>query len=93
MPDTALDKFEIAVLEVWGVGSDQTIAHAIQKRQDQRTNEGEDVRGAGQPCDKEQLFRDLRSGLIPSKLFEHNEEARGRHEFRVDDEHGGYKIE
>jgi hypothetical protein len=93
LPDDALDKFEISVLEVWGVGSDQTIAHAFQRREEHRANTDEAIRRARDVNDKGQFVEDLRSGLIQSKLFKHKEEARGRHEFRVDEEHGGYKLE
>jgi hypothetical protein len=31
--------------------------------------------------------------LLMQKLYEHKEDARGRHEYRVDEVHGGYKVD
>eukprot|EP00980_Cylindrotheca_fusiformis_P019922 scaffold7017_cov134-Cylindrotheca_fusiformis.AAC.17 len=93
LPDDELGRFEISVLEVWGVGSDHTIGHALRKRDEYRFYANEEIRRARDLDDKGELVQDLRMGYIPSKLFQHQKDVRGRHEFRVDEEHGGYKIE
>jgi hypothetical protein len=93
LPEDALEKFEINILEVWGVGSDELITHAIEKRGEHRNQMEEAIRRARAVSDKTQFVKDLKSGFTPSKLYEHREEARGRHEFHVDDKHGGYTID
>ena len=75
------------------MGSDQAIAHGMRKRKEHRANTAEAIRRARGVHDKGQIARDLFSGLVPSDLFKHKDDVRGRHEFRVDDEHGGYKLD
>ena len=93
LPVESLDTFEISVLEVWGVDSMQGIEHALKKQEEHRLHIEEAIARARMVHDKSQFVKDLKSGLIPNDLFKHNEDARGRHEFRVDDAHGGYKID
>lgn len=41
--------------------------------------------------DKKPLVEDI--NLMDTKLYKHREEVRGRSDFSVDNEHGGYKLE
>lgn len=93
LPDEDLEQFEISCLEMWGVGDDIMIQHALKKRDEYRVYRADFLKKAGRVEDKTQFVQDLASGLTPSKLYKHREEARGRHEFAVDDKHGGYKID
>lgn len=93
LPESALERFEINVMEIWGVGSDETIEHSIERRKEHRIHTEEAIHRARSVNDKTQFVKDLKSGFTPSKLYEHLDVARGRHEFRVDDKHGGYKVD
>ena len=93
LPEDALEKFEIKYLEVWGVGDKDVIAHAIEKRAEYRIQQDEFLERARTVKDKTEFLKDLASGFTPSKLYQHHEQARGRHDFSVDDEHGGYKVD
>jgi TLD len=93
LPSEALERFEIQVLEVWGVGGDEVIAQALRHRSEHRERSDTAVLRARKVLDKSPFVEDLKSGLIINKVYKHQEQARGRHDFRVDDEHGGYKID
>jgi hypothetical protein len=94
LPDEDLERFEIACLEVWAVGDENVIQHALKKRDAYRVHQAEFLKKARTVEDRTQFADDLASDLMaPSKLFKHREEARGRHEFAVDDKHGGYKLD
>ena len=62
-------------------------------REAYRVFQAEFLKKVGAVEDKTQFIGDLTSGLTPSKLFQHRDQARGRPDFAVDDEHGGYKID
>jgi hypothetical protein len=93
LPVEALEKFQIKVLEVWGVGGDEEITKGMRDRAEHRDITNTTILRARKLNDKSQLVEDLQSGLIPNKLFQHTDQSRGRQDFRVDDEHGGYKID
>jgi hypothetical protein len=93
LPESAMEKFEINVLEVWGVGSQELIDHALQKRVERRTQTEDAIQRARTVANKTQFLRDLESGFTPSNVYKHRDDVRGREEFRVDDIHGGYKVD
>ena len=84
--------FEIADLEVWGVGGEDAVAMGLGARSAQREVLAANIRKA-RKVDKAQFLDDFKSGLIESKAFQHRTEARGRHDFEADDEGKGYHIE
>ena len=93
LPAECLDNFEIGVLEVWGVDSLQGIEHALKKQEEYRAQTKEAIIRARAVKDKSQFVKDLRSGLIPNDLFKDGEDVRGRQDFRVDENYGGYKVD
>jgi TLD len=93
LPVKTLEKFEIQHLEVWGVGGDETITSALRDRAEYRERCDAAIHRARTVHDKMQFTEDMQSGLIPTTLYEHHKDVRGRQEFSVDDTHGGYKIE
>lgn len=93
LPSESLEKFEIQCLEVWGVGGDQIISQALHSRAGYRERSDTAVLRARKIVDKKQFVEDFKAGLLPSKLYPHAKEVRGSQEFRVDEEHGGYKID
>ena len=93
LPDDALDKFEIAVIEIWALGGDEVIQNALRNQAEYRDLHESLIMNARVVHDKTPFVKDFESGLIPNTLFDHKQQARGRQEFAVDDEHGGYKIE
>lgn len=93
LPLEALEKFEIQNLEIWGVGGEDVIKEAFKQREAHRERSKEALHNARVVRDKTQFATDMASGLIPGTIFAHREEVRGRSEFTVDEDHGGYKIE
>ena len=93
LPQESLERFEINVIEAWGVGTNEAIDAALSKRLAHRNQTEDAIRRAREVTDKTQFLRDLESGFTPSKLYDHKKDTRGRHEFKVDDQHGGYKVE
>lgn len=93
LPTEALETFEIHTLEVWGVGGDDVIKKALSDRAVYRERHEDMIHRARVVHDKKQFAEDMQLGLVPNILYTHQESARGRHDFVVDDEHGGYKIE
>jgi hypothetical protein len=93
LPQEALERFEIQDLEVWGVGGEERIAKALEARSEYRSQTGSLIERARTVNDKTQFAKDLSSGLIPNKVFAHQQEVRGRAAFEVDDVHGGYKLD
>jgi hypothetical protein len=93
LPHEDMEQFEIASLEVWGVGDEIMIQHALKQREGYRVYQANFLKKTCTVEDKTQFIGDLTSGLTPSKLYKHREEVRGRHDFAVDDKHGGYKID
>jgi hypothetical protein len=81
-------------MECWSVGGEETIQAALENQAVYRKRHEEMIVGARVVHDKTLFVEDLQSGLIPSSLYKHQEHARGRAEFIVDDEHeGAYTIE
>jgi hypothetical protein len=92
LSNDALEKFEIEDLEVWGVGGAAVIEQALVKREEHRQLQRIAELDAASVRDKSFVVSDFSSGLMESKLFKHREQARGRNEFSVDEQHGGYKL-
>lgn len=93
LPLDSLEKFEIHTLEVWGVGGDDVIKKAVSDRAAYRKRHEEILVRARIVHDKKQFAEDMQTGLIPNVLYAHQAKSRGRHDFVVDNDHGGYKIE
>jgi TLD len=93
LPNEAMERFEIDELEVWGVGGAAVIEQALAKRDEFRQLQHAAQVDAGSVRDKSFVVEDFTSGLMDNKLFEHQQTVRGRHEFQVDDLHGGYKLQ
>jgi hypothetical protein len=93
LPLDALEKFEIQCLEVWGVGGDQVVMDALRARSDLREITDTAVFNARVVHDKSQFAKDMKSGLLETKVFADDKDVRGRSEFAVDEDHGGYKLE
>jgi len=93
LPNEALERFEIEDLEVWAVGGAAVIEESLKKQEQYRAAKNAALLEAQRVHDKSFLAQDFQSGLIESKLFAHQDTVRGRQDFRVDDNHGGYKIE
>ena len=93
VPEDSLEQFEIKSMEIWGVGGEATIAHALEKRDEHRRNTDSIVYKARKVIDKAGFLPDLKSGLIETNLYKHREQARGRAEFVADSKHGGYSLE
>jgi hypothetical protein len=68
LPESALEKFEINVMEVWGVGTEDLIAKALRKRGEHREQIKETIRRARAVPDKTQFVKDLESGFTLSKV-------------------------
>jgi TLD len=94
IPEDLLETFEIASVESWCVGGEETIQAALKSQAVYRKRHEELLVEARVVHDKTIFVKDLQSGLVPSSLYKHQEHARGRADFIVDDEHeGAYKIE
>jgi hypothetical protein len=93
LPLDAIEKFEIQCLEVWGVGDDEVIKDALKERADLRERTDTAVFNARVVHDKSQFAKDMKSGLLATKVFVDDKDVRGRSEFVVDEDHGGYKLE
>lgn len=91
LPIEALEKFNIKSIEVWGVGGEEAINKGLKARQDYRALTDSTIYQARVIKDKSSLVKDI--NLLDTNLYKHLSEARGRAEFRVDDEHGGYVLE
>lgn len=93
LPSEALERFEIAVVEIWAIGGEKSIEKGLQARMKYRDMQDTTIDRARHVGDKSWLADDMKEGIYgDSKLFSHREETRGRHEFVVDDQHGGYKL-
>jgi hypothetical protein len=88
-----LEKFEIQYLEVWGVGGDAVITQGLRDRAQHRQRTDTALSRARSVKDKTAFAKDMKSGLIMNKLFAHDDQVRGRQDFRVDEKHGGYTLE
>ena len=93
LPNEAMEKFEIEDLEVWAVGGAAVIEHALKKQEEYREIKDAALLEAGKVHDKSSLAQDFQTGLMDSKLLAHRVSVRGRQEFAVDEQHGGYKLE
>lgn len=67
--------FDLESLEVWGVGGDEAVAHALGDREKQREITAANIRKA-RKVDKAQFVDDL--AQFGSKTFQHRDQIRGR---------------
>jgi hypothetical protein len=67
--------FDLESLEVWGVGGDEAVAHALGDRDKQREIIAANIRKA-RKVDKAQFVDDL--AQFGSKTFQHRDQIRGR---------------
>ena len=93
VPVDELEKFDVAAIEIWAVGDEDTIKNALRDRDEYRERQETYLMNARVVKDKSQFVADFESGLIPNSIYDHKRHARGRPEFAVDEEHDGYKIE
>lgn len=91
LPDDCLEKFNIKSIEVWGTGGEEAISKGLASRAKQREITDSAILQARVVKDKKPLVGDI--NLIDTNLYKHREEARGRSDFSVDEQHGGYKLE
>jgi len=91
LPDDCLEKFNIKSIEVWGTGGEEAISKGLASRTKQREITDSVIYQARVVKDKTPLVGDI--NLLDTNLYKHREEARGRSEFSVDEEHGGYRLE
>lgn len=83
-PQTSSYHFDIDSLEVWGVGTIDSINAGLQSRSKHRDVANEAIRRA-RKVDKAQFLDDLRSGVIDNKAFQHRAQIDGRADQDVDD--------
>jgi len=91
LPEDCLEKFNIKSIEVWGTGGEEAISNGLASRAKQREITDSAIYQARVIKDKKPLVEDI--NLMDTKLYKHREEVRGRSDFSVDNEHGGYKLE
>jgi len=91
LPVNCLEKFNIKSIEVWGTGGEEAITKGLASRAKQREITDSVIYQARVLKDKTPLVGDI--NLIDTNLYKHREEARGRSDFSVDEEHGGYRLE
>lgn len=88
---SALEKFNIKSLEVWGCGGEDAIKNGLKARDERRMLTDAAILHAREIKDKSVLVEDI--NLLDTKLYKHREDVRGRNEFRADSKHGGYVLE
>jgi len=93
IPVEELEMFDIATIEIWGVGGEEQINKALRDRDEYWERHENLLTNVRIVHDKSQFAADFESGLIPNTVFDHKRHARGMKDFVVDDEHGGYKIQ
>lgn len=93
LPIETLETFEIMFLEFWAVGGDDVYSKGLENRRNYRDAKDTAISKARTVRDKSDFAKDLREDASPTSLFSHLLHTRGRHEFRVDDVHGGYALE
>ena len=88
---SALEKFNIKSLEVWGCGGEDAIKNGLKAREERRMLTDAAILHAREIKDKSVLVEDI--NLLDTNLYKHREDVRGRNEFRTDSKHGGYVLE
>ena len=84
--------FDIEAIEVWGLAyNDYELKENLSRGKDFLSSR-EDARIRQSRVDRSQFVEDFASGIMPSGLYEHREQARGRADFVTDDQ-GGYFVE
>ena len=84
--------FDVDSLEVWGIGSEVDFQKACEEREEY-WNTFQAHANDAKRVDPKQLLPDFVSEANTGRLFSHRDQTRGRHEFQVDDKHGGYVLE
>ena len=92
LPKEAMESFRIKHLEVWGVGGDKVMASALQERSNYRDRVNASIDRARTVLGPSVFVDDLKSGLIPNKIF-NTTQVRGNQEYCVNDSQEGYKLE
>jgi hypothetical protein len=92
LPDECCERFEIQYLEVWAVGGEERIEQGLAKQAMFRQQTKEALQQARVVLDKREFVNDLQQMPL-TKVFQHQALSRGRHDFVLDEKHGGYKIE
>ncbi|GAX23960.1 hypothetical protein FisN_26Lh017 [Fistulifera solaris] len=92
LPDECCERFEIKYLEVWAVGGEERIEPGLAKQAMFRQQTKEALQQARVVLDKREFVNDLQQMPL-TKVFQHQALSRGRHDFVLDEKHGGYKIE
>ena len=86
--------FDIDTIEVWAVN----VASESEFLYKQQMGEGrarmkEEARLRGAQVDRSAFLPDFQSGTFMNKLYDHRQQARGRHDFVVAGDHHGYYLE
>ncbi|CAB9517458.1 TLD domain-containing protein KIAA1609 [Seminavis robusta] len=84
--------FDVDALEVWAIASkEEYLQHrAAGTKQLARK---EETRQRAAQVDRSQFLNDFQTGAFINNLFDHREEARGRHDFVAADSGSGYFVE
>lgn len=93
LPEDALEKFDISVIEIWSVNGGEEIQQALHNQAKYRDRHQEYLREARIVHDKSEFVKDFETGLFETALYEHRRHTRGREDFRVDEAHGGYALD
>lgn len=85
--------FDIDVLEVWAIdSSEEALKRAMEMgKAAEAIREGRRLSAAR--VDRKQFLDDFQSGVIENSLFDHREQARGRHSFCADNDGRGYYVD
>ncbi len=92
LPDECCERFEIKCVEVWAVGGEERIEQRLAKQAMFRQQTKQALQQARVVLDKREFVNDLQQMPL-TKVFQHQALSRGRHDFVLDEKHGGYKIE
>jgi hypothetical protein len=86
--------FDVDVIEMWAVNVEEDDYLKALEKGRQLVNMKEGQRLYAAKVDRRLFLEDFQEGIFGTSLFEHRQQARGRHSFVVDDEEGmGYFID
>ena len=91
LPFEELEKFKLKSIEVWACGGEEAIKDGLKVREAKRSLTDDAIYDARQIKDKKVFVEDI--NLVDTKLYKHREEARGRADFRVDENRDGYVLD
>ena len=77
--------FNVDVLEIWGVGGDDAVHRAINRKEERKSVSDANLRRV-QRVDKRQFLEDFQSGMLlgSNGLFKHRYDGNVRHDFGTD---------